>query len=455
MAQRKTLTEQQVAILRWIGDGCPDGVMEGTFHRISAGALRNRGLVKTSGRGPSWSAKITAAGREYLREVDGPEPPIPRKANVSITQQFVDDIAAAGGAQRFPQSERWDLERKARLATRHRKVPDGMRLEVARVGDEVEIRLVHDEDVTAELLPVAIPEKIGRYHPAARAFRDRREHHEVSREQLPRATRIVHAIAREAERRGWAAAAEPGCLQLTAQGEQFSIRLREDGVRPRGSWERDVEHYRGVDPNSYFYRDRTLPTGPYDAEAEGRLRLELLCKNGWIFQGRQSRWSDRQSWMLEERLPHLFREIEERIVEAKRVAEEQRIAAEKRAEAERREAEERERRWHVLMEQARQRLVETHRASHLRAQAEAWEQAERLRRYCDALAEAYSDNPRTAEWIAWAREYAARLDPLAAPPAMPGPPEETREALQQHLPNGWSVYGPEHGHRPRHFSSFR
>src|SRR6185312_8056041 len=311
MAQRKTLTEQQVAILRWIGDGSPAGVMEGTFHRISAGALRNRGLVKTSGRGQTWSAKITTAGREYLREVDGPAPPIPRQANVSVTHQFVDDIVAAGGAQRFPQSERWDLERKARLATRHRRVPDGMRLEVAHVGDEVEIRLIDDEAATAELLPVTVPEKIGRYHPAARAFRDRREHHEVSREQLPRATRIVHAIAVEAERRGWAATGQPGCLQLMAQDEQFSIRLREDGVHSRGSWERDVEHYRGVDPNSYFYRDRTLPAGPYDAGAEGRLRLELLCENDWIFRGRQSRWSDRQSWTLEERLPHLFREIED------------------------------------------------------------------------------------------------------------------------------------------------
>lgn len=92
-------------------------------------------------------------------------------------------------------------------------------------------------------------------------------------------------------------------------------------------------------------------------------------------------------------------------------------------------------------------------SSHLRAQAEAWELAERLRCYCDALAEAHGDSPRTAGWIAWAREY-ARLDPLVAPQVMPEPPEETPEALQQHLPNGWSVYGSEHGYRPRRYSSF-
>jgi hypothetical protein len=83
MAQRKTLTEQQVSILRWIGDGCPARVMEGDSHRISAAALRNRGLVKTSGHGPTWTAKLTDAGRAYLAQVDGPSPPIPRRANRS------------------------------------------------------------------------------------------------------------------------------------------------------------------------------------------------------------------------------------------------------------------------------------------------------------------------------------------------------------------------------------
>jgi hypothetical protein len=78
LAQRKTLTEKQVALLRWIGDGCPSGVMADEFHRISAAALRSRGLVKTSGRGPAWKATVTAAGRDYLEQVDGPEPPIPR-----------------------------------------------------------------------------------------------------------------------------------------------------------------------------------------------------------------------------------------------------------------------------------------------------------------------------------------------------------------------------------------
>ena len=51
VAQRKTLTESQVAVLRWIGDGCPEGGDRGNdFHRISAAAaLRRRGFVETLG----------------------------------------------------------------------------------------------------------------------------------------------------------------------------------------------------------------------------------------------------------------------------------------------------------------------------------------------------------------------------------------------------------------------
>lgn len=118
------------------------------------------------------------------------------------------------------------------------------------------------------------------------------------------------------------------------------------------------------------------------------------------------------------------------MLEAKRVAEEERVKAEQAAEEARRAAEERERNWHELMDQAKERLIEAHRAKHLRAQADAWHEADRLRRYCDAIESAHGDDAETAQWIAWARSYADRLDPLTHPPKMPEPPEPTPEALQ-------------------------
>jgi hypothetical protein len=130
VAQRTTLTEKQVSILHWIADGRPDRIMDGDSHRISAAALRNRGLVTTSGRGPTWWAEITQAGREYLARVNGPKPPVPRQANASVTQQLVDNVLAAGGLLRVPRKDPYDCdgvdhEHRARLAERYGKVPAG------------------------------------------------------------------------------------------------------------------------------------------------------------------------------------------------------------------------------------------------------------------------------------------------------------------------------------------
>jgi hypothetical protein len=107
------------------------------------------------------------------------------------------------------------------------------------------------------------------------------------------------------------------------------------------------------------------------------------------------------------------------------------------------------------MDRARARLIETQRAGLLRSQEKAWREAERLREYCEAIEAAHGDRPESAEWIAWARDYAARLDPLREPPVMPDPPEESPEALQEHLPDGWSVRGPEYGRHHLPHQRFR
>lgn len=451
MAQRKTLTEKQVAVLRWIADGCPDGVMPNDYHhRISAAALRSRGMVTTTGRGETWTAAITAAGTEYLAEVDGPEPPVARQANVSVTQQLVDDVIAAGGVLRVPRKGWYDRDtvdyvRRAQLAERHGKVPEGKLLITSSLRDEVEIRLVDVEvegsSAASELLPVVVPERVARYHQAIRGFRDHKDLHEVSRDQLPRATRVMHAIATEAQRRGWTVSSAPAALKVLAQDLDCTLGISEKGVHLRGAWEEQVHRYRSADPNSYWWRDRVIPRGPYDQGATGQLTVALACEGRW-FEGRQGRWSDRQSWTLEERLPHLFREIEARIIHARRMQEQERIRAEEAAERARREAEQLERTWNAHMATARERLTEDHHRARLSAAVDDWEQARRVRAYCDAAEAAYPESLETQTWIAWARAYAEQLDSLTAAPLMPDPPDDTPDALQPYLPDGWSADGP-------------
>lgn len=457
MAHRKTLNQKQLDVLRWIADGCPDGVMANLHHRISAASLRGRGLVKTRGKGPTWSAEITDAGREYLKGAAAPDAERPRQPSISVVQQLVDDVVAAGGALRVPikhyDREGVDYAHRAHLAERHGKVPPGKWLETERISDdELEIRLIDsaegDTEAARTLLPVEVPDQVGRYHEVARSFRDRKDQHAVSRSQLQRATRLVHVLALESEKRGWVveAGAGPTAVTITTDEDTFHLHISEDGVRTRGAWEEEVDRYRHVAPGRFFHSDREYPTGPYDANATGRLEIAMSSARSWTYSGRQSRWGDRQSWILEERLPHLFREVEARRVHARRTEEQERIRAEKAAEQARIAAEERERRWHVLMDQARARLLDEHRATQLRAEADRWHEAEKLRRYCDALANAAGRHD--VEWIDWARAHADQIDPLSAAIEMPGPPDETIESLDRFMPDGWSAEGPEHGRRP-------
>jgi len=105
--------------------------------------------------------------------VDVAFPKAARQANVSVTQQLVDDVVAAGGSLRVPR-KRWydresvDCENRARLAERYRKVPAGKRLVVSTIDDKLEIRLVDapDRGAPAELVPVVVPANVSRYHAA-------------------------------------------------------------------------------------------------------------------------------------------------------------------------------------------------------------------------------------------------------------------------------------------------
>jgi ClpX C4-type zinc finger protein len=65
-----TLNATQATVLLWMAEGSPAGVMEGSAHRVSGATLRTRGFVRTSGKGKTWKAEITDAGRDWLRRIE-------------------------------------------------------------------------------------------------------------------------------------------------------------------------------------------------------------------------------------------------------------------------------------------------------------------------------------------------------------------------------------------------
>lgn len=468
MAQRKTLTEQQVEVLRWIGDGCPAGVMPDTHHRIIAAALRRRGLVRVTGKRKTWSATVTSSGREYLEAVDGPNPPIPRRPNKKKTSGIVELVVDAGGTLKIPDRDDepggLDLERRARLAQEHGEVPDEKWLICVAAGDGREIRLIDATQQRSEyfgqLIPVEIPERVGRYRPVVRQLRDDKARHEVSRAQIPRLIKIAQAITVEAERRGWKVEAAPAPtdehdrrrtavknadLILIANEMEFTLRFQEKGVDVRGPWDDRYRAYR--EPTSYWAPSR--PEGHYDTRATGELQIQLDGGDYRASHGRQHKWSDRKSWQLEERLPHLFREIEARIENTVRVKEKRRIEAEEKAERKRRAAEARRIEWEQHLDYAREQLLEKQRGQILRDQASRWTEAQSLRTYRDKMATHFKGNPETAAWIEWIDQFISGLDPLSTQPILPAVPEESVDALQPFMPGDWSAKDPELRFDPR------
>jgi len=75
------LNEKQTAVLKWVIEGCPDGVFAtGYEHRVVGRALERRGLITITGNGPSWTATATKAGIDRWAVADreltsSPQPP--------------------------------------------------------------------------------------------------------------------------------------------------------------------------------------------------------------------------------------------------------------------------------------------------------------------------------------------------------------------------------------------
>lgn len=482
------LNAKQLAVLNWIAAGCPDDRYEGYAHRLSAAALRSRGLVRTRGKGPTWRAELTDAGRSHLglktpraaraeppaagggvlaRQMTPNARPTVGPHKPSRTEQLVLDLVAAGGVLRLPARYGQtgpSARQRAYAAQDTGKLPNGKRLTTQIAGGEIEIRLVdathNGPTAVRDLVDVRVPETVARYHPAAREFRDRTARHEVAKENLSRAVLIIHAIAVEATRRGWHVAipgesqhgyrratrtsAKVGHLSITGDGHEYRVRLYQAGVHTRGPWEDEVRSYRHMvgrpQLGGYVY-----PTGAFDAGARDGLMLHLHDEaRWWVPDGRQSSWADRQSWTLESRLPHLFREIETRIADAVHATAQAEIEQARAAEHAQREQEQREQQWHAHMAAAWTALINERRAAELERQASAWTQAATLRGYCDAVERTHGEEEPTRQWLDWARGHIARLDPLARAPRMPPAPETaSHEDLQEHLPEGWSPHGPD------------
>ncbi|GAB3901835.1 hypothetical protein ACFQ1S_06740 [Kibdelosporangium lantanae] len=100
--------------------------------------------------------------------------------------------------------------------------------------------------------------------------------------------------------------------------------------------------------------------------------------------------------------------------------------------------------WEAATATARLRFAEDIKIKALNDQVTAWDNATRIRAYCDALQSATpnDDTMEVAEWVQWARRHADMIDPLSHSSFHPNIPEPYPSDLKPYL-DDWSPYGPD------------
>lgn len=407
---RKPVNERQLEVLRWIADGCPEGVWEDFTYKTTAIALQGRRLATVSKRG-GWHAEITDDGRYYLEHgAYQDEQPKPARAG----------LAKRKTARRAPKP-------------------------VVPPANEVTERV--DESSTEaspspqpEMPTIVVPASLRKPHPAVTTLRDSKRDLGITPSVQGRALRVLHALAQAAEQRGYRV--ESVKKQHDSYGRSWygSDHL----IINTGETKEAVRIVQLTDraPHVLTAKEIKEAEGPwarkppkYDHTPNEYLRVELDAS----WDGSRHTWSEGPRGPIDRKLPAVLDEIERRHERAK----------ERRVQAEAARLE-RERQWRTAHDRAQVLLQEHHRAEVLYEQAKDWRRAGELREYvkamrakADAIA-SYEERATASEWVEWAASFAERLDPLSRPIALPAEVEANPDALQPFM-GGWSAHGPRAG----------
>lgn len=197
------LNEKQRAVLAWIVQECPPGLYldDDYSHRITARALKNRGLIELSGHGLSWRAVPTERGRRWpeASEEDARE-----RARVAARTTPDTSPNTEAGPSRV-------LKRPSavtpRVQTRTVAGVDAGSASLSASGTEGGLSTTTTAPKKPkkpgkhETIPMVV--QIRKPHPAIRELVDHKTRLDVPADARQRALLILHALVREALQRGW------------------------------------------------------------------------------------------------------------------------------------------------------------------------------------------------------------------------------------------------------------
>lgn len=469
MRDSRSINARQRSVLERIAAGDELSAPEDVSLRTTVYALVNRGLVVARKRGGVFCAAITDRGRMLLdgdgvsamvaERVDpkdappasddsagvGPRVDARRRPPPAATARIAAERSAAASAliDRLVADKKFVVERPDEteiaywrkvvdFAKRHGMAPEGARIEKRMTWlKNLEISLVTGPHFNSApenemgMAPVQVPDSLDDLHPVVAALKAPSERLQVCPDCMPRTLKILQAMAEATERLGHAiepGASDDAAMTLHIHQSRFDVTIGETyeeaaaSEQPKYDWQRVTTF-------------EQVPTG--------RLELYLLPRKAYYhYHAGRHNWGDRKRWRLEDKLPEALNEIIGRGV----AAEEDRLAKE-------RAAVERRQQWEAAMEKARRDFAEDYRASALRGQIKRWREAQEINAFCDAAESVLAAAPDATyaasamEWMAWARERAARLDPLGRDLHAPAVPDPKLEDLKPFL-RGWSPYGP-------------
>jgi hypothetical protein len=464
---RQLLTPRQVAVLQWIADGCAEGTWRDEGHKQTARALESRGLAKVRRRDGAWHAVILPDGRHYLDYGDYPSaakpasaaaaPPAsrtrppelnpqaemvscPRPAGIQPSglvlaamppaEALVAKVQAAGGSLTIDAGNDHEklnrLDAQIRAIRRFGKLPSGLllRVESPRWGKRVLTIESLPDRISGTPHPIQVPAQLRIPHPAVAALRDA-DHLAVQGPPRTRALRLLQALAAAATAQGYrvtaaASAKDPHRLAERAPAHlRFHVRGHDIGLHVIQQDDR-TDHLATAKELAEQQRNSWYRIPKYDYAPSQRLKISLSSR----FEYQQVSWSDSAKSLLDDKLPQITREMEIR----SELADRERLAEEERNRQ--RELEQRRR-----TDRATAKLIESNRIDMLNAQVTAWRQARLLDDYLAAMAARieHLDDPAAvaagSEWLAWAKAYAARSDPLNGTLDMPADPEPNPAAL--------------------------
>lgn len=442
MRKNVPLSVRQLEVLRWVSDGCPDGVWGDSTYKTTAHALASRGLLKVNRRRNQWAAVVTDAGAFYLANGCYPsdssaEPTSPPRT----TGVDVDDLAAevlrgltTGDDKTItiasPSARQRAEYRRAinRLIISH-QVPKGFVLRhTGRDRGDLTIRLVRqaDEPRPRPAPTVQVPPTLGAVSSEVRTLAGE-VRMPVTEASTDRALRILQAVASECSARQWTFDRDPSDdrrFRISTSEAQIELSLSEELV------DREVPDDEQLSTAKYEWQRI-----PLHQMKVGSGRLTLQIGHYW----HRKSWSDRRRWTLDDKLGDLFLEIERRTAEAAHQRRQREDDLHRRQQS-----------WDAAVIDAKHAHVIDLNRRRLREQVTNHKEAQALREYAQTLVafagrQSTSDAEDITGWERWTIEEADRIDPINTPDSLHylEPDAFEPDDLEPFMPKGMSAH-----HRP-------